>query len=181
MARTVPSTVYHSPGDLVTASTWNAGPKAINDFFSNRPCIQASDNAIQSVANNAWTPVNYGIDYIDTDNGHSVASNTQMFFAEVQGWYWVRASFSWNPSGVTNIASRIDTAIAKNGTIVAGSAQFLDKGNQINSAQSASVMLQLNVGDRAELWVRQFTGATQNSDTGTVGINSGMTVLWVRS
>lgn len=181
MARTVPTTGYHSPGDLVTAGIWNTGPKAINDFFSNRPCIQSSDNSIESIPNNSWTVVNYGINFIDTDSGHSIASNTQMFFSQVAGWYWVRGSFSFNPTGVSNIASRIDTAIAKNGTIVAGSSQFLDKGNQINSAQSASVLLQLNPGDRAELWVRQSTGATQTSDTGTVGINSGMTFIWVRS
>lgn len=181
MARTVPNTSFHYPGDLVTAEIWNTGPKALNDFLSNRPCIQSSDNVIQSIPNNAWTPINYGINFIDTDSGHSIASNTQKFYAQVAGWYWVRGSFSFNPGGASNVASRIDTAIAKNGTIVAGSSQFLTKGTNWTWAESASTFAQLNPGDRVEMWVRQFTGATQQSDTGTVGINSGMTVVWIRS
>lgn len=180
MARTVPATSYHAPGDLVTASVWNTGPKVMNDFLFNRPAMVALANTNQTVTNNTWTPVNYTRNLLDTDTGHDTASNTQKFFAEVAGWYWVKASISWNSSGVGNGVSRIDAAIAKNGTIVSGSAQFLTKGANVASAQQASTLTFLNPGDRVELWTRQLTGITLNTDFG-FGIEIGMNVLWVHS
>lgn len=181
MARTVPVTTYEVPGNLVTSELWNLGPKALNDFLSNRPAMVATDNLTQTIANNTWTPINYGTNYLDTDGGHNVSTNSQMFFAQVAGWYWVRASVSINPSGVGNVACRMDTAIAKNGSIWIGSAQFLDKGTNTNSAQQASALVSLNPGDRVELWLRQNTGGNITTDTGTVGINNGMSVVWVHS
>lgn len=181
MARTVPVTTYETPGTLVTGEAWNGGPKALNDFLSNRPAMVATDQFIQSIPNNAFTPINYGQNFLDTDNGHNLGVNTQMFFAQVAGWYWVRASISINPTGVGNVACRMDTVIAKNGATVAGSSQFLNKGTNTDSAQQASALVFLFPGDRVELWVRQQTGGAINTDTGTVGLDNGMTVIWVHS
>lgn len=181
MARTVPTTTYEVPGNLVSGELWNAGPKVLNDFLSNRPCMVATDALIQSIANNAWTPINYGTNLLDTDSGHNVNTNSQMFFAQVAGWYWTRASVSINPSGTGNVACRMDTAIAKNGSIIAGSSQFLYKETNLNYAQQASSLVFLNPGDRVELWLRQNTGITITTDTGTVGLNNGMSVMWVHS
>jgi hypothetical protein len=75
----------------------------------------------------------------------------------------------------------MDTAIAKNGSIIAGSAQFLDRASNVAYAQQASTLVFLNPGDRVELWLRQFSGGNMTTDTGTIGINNGMTVLWVHS
>lgn len=181
MARTVPAGAYEAPGNLVTGELWNSGPKALNDFLANRPAMVATDQFIQNIPNNAWTPINYGTNYLDTDGGHNTSTNSQMFFAQVAGWYWVRASVSINPSGVANVASRMDTVIAVNGNTVPGSSQFLTKGNQVECAQQASALVFLNPGDRVELWLRQFTGATIQTDTGTIGIDNGMTVIWIHA
>lgn len=181
MARTVPTTTYEAPGNLVTGELWNSGPKALNDFLRNRPAMVATDNLIQSIPNATWTPINYGTNYLDTDGGHNTSTNSQMFFAQVAGYYWVRGSVSINPSGVGNGVSRMDTAIAKNGAILIGSSQFLTKGANVNCALQASFLPFLNPGDRVELWLRQNTGITIQTDTGTVGINNGMSVIWIHS
>lgn len=181
MARVVPTTVYEVPGNLATGEVWNAGPKALNDFLSNRPATQAYDGVIQSIANNTWTAVNYAVNLLDTDSGHNTSTNTQMFIAQVAGWYWVRGSISINPTGAGNGAARMDTAIAKNGTIIPGSAQFLTKGVNTDYAQQASSLVSLAPGDRVEMWVRQATGITIQTDTGTVGLYNGFTAIWIHS
>lgn len=181
MARTIPAATYEAPGNLVSGELWNSGPKALNDFLSNRPAAQATDSIIQSIATNTWTAMTYGTNYLDTDGIHNTVVNSQMFFAQVAGWYWVRGSISINPSGFGNGAARIDTAIARNGGIIVGSSQFLTKGANVDCAQQASSLVHLNPGDRVEMWFRQFTGITITTDTGTVGIDNGFTVVWIHS
>lgn len=180
MARTIPTTTYEVPGNLVTGELWNAGPKALNDFLSNRPAMVARQNNNQSITNNTWTPINFYLNLLDTDSGHNTVTNPQMFFCQVAGWYWVKGSISINTSGAGNGVSRMDSAIAKNGTIIPGSAQFLTKGVNINYAAQASALVQMAVGDRVELWMRQQTGITIGTDFG-FGIELGMNVIWVHS
>jgi hypothetical protein len=179
VARTLPATTYEVPGSLVSGEVWNNGPKVLNDFLSNRPAMQLSDDFIQTIGNNAWTPVNYAINYLDTDGGHNTSVNPQMCFAQVAGWYWVRASISFNPGPA--VTTRIDTVLAKNGAIIPGTAQFLTRFGAVAYAQQASSLVFLNPGDRVELWTRQLSGGNMTTDTGTIGINNGMTVLWVHS
>lgn len=180
MARTVPATSYQSPGGLVSCEVWNKGPKALNDFLSNRPAMVAQTDYAQAVATDTWVTVFFALNLLDTDGGHHTAVNNQMFIAQVTGWYWVRASVSWNTTGAGNGAARMDTVLAKNGITVPGSAQFLYKGANVNSAQQASALVQLNPGDRVELWARQHTGVTIDTDFG-FGIEGGMSVLWVHA
>lgn len=180
MARSVPTTTYHTPGDPVTGRVWNYGPKALNDFLSLRPSFRGRSHTSQAVVNNTWTPVQYPISVMDTDGGHNVGVNNTRYTSQVPGWYWVKGSISWNPTGVTNVAARIDTAITLTGGFIAGSSQFLTKGNQVNSAQQASAIVFIQVGDYVELFVRQLTGATQSVDFG-FGIECGLEVLWIRS
>ena len=177
MARTVPIVSNHSPGDLVTAETWNLGPKALNDWFLNRPMYRGTGNLNQSIPNNSWTAIQFGLDLIDTDGGHTVGGTR--YTCQVQGWYWVKGGAAFNPTGVGNVACRIDTAVAKNGSPVVGSSQFLDKGNQLSCAQSASALVGLVPGEYVEIWVRQFTGISENLDPNSFSTESDMNVVWL--
>lgn len=178
MARQVPNNSNEFPGFNITAETWNLGPKALNDFFSNRPAFRGRNNANQTIANNTWTPIGWALNMLDTDMGHNTVTNNTRYVCQVAGWYWVRGSISWNTSGVGNVACRIDASIAKNGSTWTGSAQFQTKGANVSSAQSASALVQLNQGDYVELWVRQFTGGNLNIDLG-FGIECGFDAWWV--
>lgn len=176
MARTPPGTVLHIPGDLVTGRVWNNGPKALNDFLSNRPAFRGRTNSNQSILDNTWTPLQWLITLLDTDNGHSVSVNNQRYTCQVAGWYWCKGNIAWNTGGAFG-AVRIDTAIAVNSSIVLGSCQFLTKGNGSLSAQQGSCLVHLNVGDFVEFWTKQHSGATQTIDLG-FGIECGFDVLW---
>jgi hypothetical protein len=183
VARQIPTQVQHSTGDLVTGRVWNSGPKALNDFLSNRPSFLGARGAsFQSVANNTWTAVVWLAGLLDTDSGYSSAVNSSRYTCQVAGWYWVKGAVAWDGSGVSGAsgAGRIDTAVAKNGTIVVGSSQFLTRANLVNSGQQASALVQLAVGDYVELWVRQITGATQYLYSAYDTLN-GLHVLWVHS
>lgn len=179
MARTIPSSTYASPGDLVTAQIWNNGTYTLNNWLSNRPMFRGRGQLNQSIANNTWTAVQYALNMVDTDGGHNTVVNNSEYVAQVDGWYWVKGCVAWNPSGVSNVACRIDTAIAVNGAIIVGSAQFVDKGNQVNSSQSASAIVFMYQGDYVELWTRQGTGASQSLDNNAFGSESDLNVLWI--
>jgi len=183
VARQVPTQVQHSTGDLVTGRVWNNGPKALNDFLSNRPSFLGSRGAVFfGIANNAWTAVPWLAGLLDTDLGYNSSVNSSRYTCQVAGWYWVKGAVAWDGSGASGAsgAGRIDAAIAKNGGIIVGSSQFLTRGNLVNSGQQASALVQLAVGDYVELWVRQETGATQYLYSAFDTLN-GLQVLWIHS
>lgn len=179
MARVVPTTTYEAPGVLVTAGVWNNGPKALNDWLINKPMSRMLGNLNQSVTSGAWTAIQLAATISDTDGGHSITVNNTRYTCQVAGWYWVKGIAAINPTGAGNGASRIDTALAKNGTIWVGASEFLDKGANVNSAQQASGLVQLAVGDYLEIWVRQFTGVSVLLDPNTFGTESDLNLLWV--
>lgn len=181
MARTVPVGNYQGPGNLVTAGLWNSGPKALNDWMSNRPMFRGIGLINQNIPNATWTAVQLGTTVADSDNGHSIATNNTRYTCQVAGWYWVTGTVGINPSGVGNVASRMDTALAKNGGIWIGASEFMTKGNQVNWAQMASGLVQFAVGDYVEIWVRQFTGITLGLDDHTYGTGTSLSLLWVHT
>jgi hypothetical protein len=180
VARTVPTLSTVAPGQLVSGEVWNNGPKAINDFLSNRPAFRGRSNSNQAINDNTWTAISYPLTLLDTDGGHNINTSTARYYIQVPGWYWVKGSISWNPTGVSNVASRVDTAVALNGSILVGASTFLTKGNMVNSAQQASALVHGNIGDFVEIWTRQHTGATQTIDL-AFGIECGFEVLWIRT
>lgn len=179
MARTVPSVTQHSPGDLITSETWNLGPKALNDWFLNRPMYRGVGNLNQSIPNASWTAIQFGLDLIDTDGGHTIGGSNTRYTCQVAGWYWVKGCAAFNPTGTGNVAARLDTGLAVNGGLIVGASQFLTKGNQVNAAQSASSLIFLNVGDYVEVWVRQWTGIAENLDPNSFGTESDLNVIWL--
>ena len=185
MARTIPTTTYHVPGDLVTAETWNTGPKALNDFLTNRPVFQGQCHSASTVASNSWTAVPFDFSLIDTDGGNNVAFNNTRYTIQVAGQYWVVGMVAWNTAGSGLV--RADSAVAKNGSIYVGSSQFLSIQLASPSSMTCSALVQGAVGDYIEMWGRQLSGANQLFDTGTLTNGSTrtgygmMNLFWVRS
>lgn len=178
MARLMPTTLSESPGNLFQARVWDDRVKVLNDFLLNRPAFRGVGQFATSVANNTWVAVPLAITVIDTDGGHNNAVNNSRYVCQAPGWYWVKGSVAWNPTSATG---RIDTAIAKNGTIVPGSSQFLDKGANVNSAQVASTLVQLAVGNYVEMWARQLTGGVMQFDDTSAGTDPDLNAIWVHS
>lgn len=181
MTRSIPVATYHQTSDLATSQVWDTGPKALSDFLANRPMYRGHATFAVLFSSGVWTPVNYNLTDIDTDGAHNNIVNNTRFTAQVAGWYWVKGSSAWNPTGVGNNASRFDTAIAKNATIVAGSATFVNKQTNDNACATASTMVQLAVGDYLELYVRQLTGTSIFIDNNSFGTLCDFNVIWISS
>ncbi len=179
MARSFPVTTYSQDGGLVTSTLWNGGPKALNDFLSNRPTFRGTQGVATTVPNNTWTAIRMDQTLIDTDGGHNTIVNNTRYTCQVQGWYWVKGTIGWNGAG-TIAFNRSDAAIAVNGNVIAGSATFLDWGPNQTGAFSASCLVFLVVGDVVEVWGRQQTGHSVFFDNNSTGNMCDMN-LWLVS
>jgi hypothetical protein len=112
---------------------------------------------------------------VDTDSGHSGSSS--QYFAQVAGWYWVEGFVAFVN---TNVQSRIDISIAKNGSIIQGAQQSVLKTGSDYSAAGASALVQMAVGDYVETYAAQFSGSAMNTLI-AADICPAMNVLWIHS
>lgn len=175
MARSIPATATKAATQLITGALWNAGPYALGNFLLHPPLCRARQNSAQAVANNTWTAAALQVTDGDSDSGHSNVTNNSRYTCQIPGWYWVEGYFALGAGA----ASRFDTAIAKNGTIVAGSSQFLLRQNDLQ-ASMASTLVQLAVNDYVEMWGRQTSGGALNTFVGSDLLCS-LNVFWVHS
>jgi hypothetical protein len=174
--RVVPRTAQKSTNDLITGALWNAGPKALGDFMLNPPIFRGHQTVSVSTVSGSWDTANLDATDVDSDGGHSNTVNNSRYTAQVAGWYYAEGYFAWGSGGA---ASRFECAIAKNGTIVGASAQFLLYNNDIQSLMSGT-LVQLAVGDYVEVWGRQNTGGNLSTFLGS-DLLTCMNVFWVHS
>lgn len=175
-SRTIPRTAQKAATQLITGALWNAGPYAMGNFMLNVPVFRGVQNASQAVASNVWTPMFLQSETIDTDNGHSNVTNNPRYTCQVPGWYYIEGYIALN-SGQP--ASRVESAIAKNSTIVPGSCQFLLRQNDLQSLMTAT-FVQLAVNDFVEVWGRQQSAGSLNTFAGT-DLCPCMNLFWVHS
>lgn len=175
--RVVPRTAQKATNDLITGALWNAGPKALGDFMLNPPIFRGHQTVSVSTVSGSWDSGNLDATDVDTDGGHSNTVNNTRYTAQVAGWYYVEGYFAWVASGGGQ--ARFECAIAKNGSIVGASAQFLLYTSDLQSLMSGT-LVQLAVGDYVEVWGRQNTGGNLSTDLGT-DLLTCMNVFWVHS
>jgi hypothetical protein len=179
MGRLVPTTTYEAPGNLDTASVWDTGPKALNDWLANRPAFKTSVGTPSSVASGVWTAVPFSTTDLDTDGGHNTVTNNSRYVVQVPGVYWAKGCVGWNSTGIGNNQSRFNTAIAVNGVILRGAAQFAWKQTNDNAATLASGVAVLSTGDYVEVWGLQTTGTSIYFDNGSTGTACDLSLFWV--
>jgi hypothetical protein len=177
VARTLPETAFKTSSDYMSGALWNAGPKALGDFLLGPPVFRGTQFTPQSVPNATWTAMALDAASIDTDGGHSNVTNNSRYNCQVPGWYWAEGYVALSPVGGQ---SRYEAAIAKNGVIWAGSAQFTSKANADYQALVAGAMVQLAVGDYVEAWGRQQTLGAVATWTGG-DLCPCLNVLWLHS
>jgi len=175
-ARTVPRSAQKSSGQLITGALWNAGEWALGNFLLNVPMFRGRQSAAQTTADNVWLAMSLDVTDVDTDSGHSNSVNNSRYTCQVPGWYYVEGYFALASGG--NL-SQFECAIAKNGSIVVGSPQFLLHQVDLQSLMAGS-LVQLAVGDYVETWGRQHTGGNLNTFAGT-DLCPCMNLFWVHS
>jgi len=119
---------------------------------------KVTNSVAQSVPNNTVTTITWDTESYDTDAFHDTVTNPSRLTipAGLAGKYLILAGSRWALSAV---GSR-QTRITQNGTLLCGN--FFQQFNQCLS--SASIIIDLAVGDFVEQDVFQNTGASLNFD-----------------
>lgn len=178
MPRTVPSLVLQNPGNLVSSTLWNNGPKAMGDYYTAPPMFRGRQVATQTFTTGVWAAVTLDATDVDTDSGHSNVTNNSRYTAQVSGWYWVVGFCAWTN---TNTSHDIFCALYVNGSIMLGTGQAVEKTGSDFASVSASSLVFLHVGDYVEVFARQDTGANYVTWTNNVDLTPCMNLVWVRN
>lgn len=162
----VPSPRNFNVAEFETAAYLNSLRDALN-FLLNPPMAVVYQNTVQSIPNNAFTPVTFDLSLTDTYSGHSNSTNNSRYTGQVPGWYDLDGAFSLAANG-TGVR---DGAWAKNGAaITTPGAGTTVAGNAGWTATQAMPGLQVflnGAGDYVELWVIQTAGAALNTNIAT--------------
>lgn len=156
MARTVPLTATKSAGQLITGALWNAGPKAVGDFMLAPPIFRGRQGTAQNITTGTYTALNLDVTDVDSDSGHSNVTNNTRYTCQVAGWYFVEGYFALANSGGASIMAAL---IAKNGTYVSSSEQWVNRQTDLQ-ALAGSCIVQLSTSDYIEVWGYQASGST---------------------
>lgn len=174
--RVVPRTAQKATNDLITGALWNAGPKALGDFLLAPPIFRGRQATGQLLTSGTWLPLALDATDVDSDSGHSNTVNNTRYTCQVAGWYYVEGYFATGSGGT---AARFECSIAKNGTIVGASAQFLLRQNDLQ-ALMAGTLVQLAVSDYVEVWGRHNSGSGVGTFVGP-DLDCSMNLFWVHS
>lgn len=175
-SRTLPRTAQKATNDLITGALWNAGPRALVSFLCNVPTFRGRQANSQALTSGSWAALALDTTDIDTDSGHSNVTNNSRYTCQVAGWYYVEGYFATGSGGS---AARFESAIAKNGGIIAGSSQFLLRQNDLQALMTGT-LVQLAVGDYVEVWGRHNSGAGVGTFSGS-DLACCMNLFWVHS
>ncbi|MEW2518124.1 hypothetical protein [Actinacidiphila alni] len=156
MPRIVPVMAQKAPGDLITGALWNANVKALGDFLTGTPAFWGYQSSAQAVANATFASITFDTEIIDTEGGHSTASNTSRYVCQVAGTYSVQASVCW----ATNTTGFRASRITKNGTTVPTSEQITAPVTGFATTAFTATDVALAVGDYIELGGYQSSGGS---------------------
>lgn len=181
MSRTVPAPVFETAGNLVQSAHWNAGPKAMGDFYLSPPMFRGHQSIAQSCPNSSYVALSLDVTDVDTENGHSNVTNNSRYTCQVAGWYWVDGFAAFGVGG--SMASTIQVYMALNSTggtpnRVFSLEQTIVRANNDFGAVSGSGMLKMAVGDYLEVYCAQASGGTINTAPNT-DLCPTMNVVWM--
>jgi hypothetical protein len=140
-------------GDIQALAT--ATDTALATVSADKPHAFLRQTSNQSIVFGAWTAVTFDTEDVDTHSGHSTSVNTSRYTAAVAGWYHVvgRGSFAANSTGHRGVR------IAKNGSVVNGSASYFQAATSDVWSSAGVADVHLNVGEYVEVQVIQDAAA----------------------
>jgi hypothetical protein len=140
------------------------------------PAFSAYCNAIQSIANNTQTKLQFNVEQFDTNSNYDTTN--YRFTPTVAGYYQVSGSYSWQ--NVINGYGSL--SLYKNGSnYVQLSFGAANGATNQYLAHNGGCLIYLNGStDYIELYGYQVTGASQNTN-GTTAIGSYFTAAMIRS
>lgn len=156
---TVPTPRTWAVGELLTAAKLNTDLRDGLNILLSPPLAILRSTTLQNMTNGADTPLNWPIEDLDTDGGHSTVTNTSRYTAQTAGYYLLTANFTFaaNSSGTRRGSFR------KNGTTMFSRVRIVpNAGNFIGFSHTARVFLA--VSDYVEAIGWQDSGGTLTTD-----------------
>lgn len=149
----------------ITGSPWPAGSIGTLGMLPNPPMVRARTTTAQSIPNATETVVTFDLEDYDTDNMHSIVTNTGRITFNTAGVYLITAHITYVTGGSTGAR---EAFIRKN-----ASGEYLALGNQqsaTGSYISLAAQAKFMVGDFVELRANQSSGGALNTFTAaTIG------------
>lgn len=174
MPRTVPAPVFETAGSVIQSSLWNAGPKAMGDFYLSPPMFRGHQSASQSVPSNTYVAMSLDVTDVDTENGHSNVTNNTRYTCQVPGWYLVEGFTALTANtaaqSIMQVQVALNTPLPLSGggpNTVPGLEQWIVKPANNFTSASGSGMVGLSTGDFLEVWVWHDSGSTINTAPNT--------------
>lgn len=153
-----PTPVSRTNGLIVTDTIWNADVTAMADFMlgTGRPFFKAIQTVVQSIPNNAFTPITFTTEQIDNMNGHSTSVNTSRYTCQMDGWYDLRGRIAFGSPPYTNNRGAQFTL---NGAVLRSTGVFHAPAPDNDTVVNTDSYEFLQVGDYVELRGYHITGA----------------------
>ena len=186
MSRTIPAPVFQTAGSVVPSAAWNAGPKAMGDFYLSPPIFRGRQSVAQSIPSNQYTPLQFNVNDVDTEGGHSTVTNNTRYVCQVAGWYWAEGYAAWSNlgagAGCASATVWCMFSLNANGgstpqTVYSLQTRIFHNTNDF-TAVGASGMLQMAVGDALELYCIQGSAAAANTAP-NIDLCPVMNLVWV--
>ena len=136
-----------------------SGKLASGVLPTNTPAFSARPNAVQAISNDTLTKVSFQTEDFDTDN--AFASDKFTVPSGKAGKYYFEATFLINSATDKQFAGYI----YKNGSRILYSIgkEQTGSGSATSASATASVILDLAVGDYIEFYIYQDTGSSKNT------------------
>lgn len=174
----IPSTRLFKAGEIETGSYLNSSITNLGNFLLGKPVFLAWQSTVQSIPNNAYTPVTFTSETVDRDNGHSVTTNTSRYTAQTAGYYLFNGQIQY----ASNVTGSRRALWQVNGTTPVGGGGFFTTSSTLVAGTASVVappfLYYLAVGDYVELNAFQNSGAALNT-VAAGGVFSTMSAIWV--
>ena len=130
------------------------------NFALSPPLAELRQTVTQSLPNAGWTALTFDTEIIDTDGGHSTATNTSRYVVQTAGWYLLTAGVSFAASATGGRGLRF----AKNGAAQGFGRVFTAPSPMYASDLNTSKRFLCAVGDYLEVQAFQNSGAALNTN-----------------
>lgn len=170
----VPPLTNWNVGEEPTSAMFNARIRDAINFLKAPPMGVFRRSTTQPTSSGIWTPVQWNVEDLDTDGGHSNVTNPSRYTAQTEGYYLCASTveFQGNSTGFRDARFRKN---ADNTRFWGWNTIEPDVGHGADVAIFAYIPLQ--VGDYVEVMAKQTSGGTLN--IGNDGLDSRLEVRWV--
>lgn len=156
-------------GELTTAAMLNTNIRDAITALLSPPHVLLTKTGNASVTNNLWTAVGWDTEVVDTDNMHSVFTDTTRITIAVAGLYDVRGSVQWAAAtgggrgmSLDHVAPGTRYSMVRGGAVSTVASPSAGPITTLETTVNSGIPVFLNAGDQIEMTVYQDSGGALN-------------------